>query len=74
MNFNGFVDAQQALRADILDVGDVHFVSMADIQACPFDGKLGDLSAEHQQLVADTVRSLFADGLVETLDPSKLRR
>jgi hypothetical protein len=49
----------------ILMSGHNDFVSMADVQACIFDGKLNALSAEHQQLVIDTVRSLLEDGLVE---------
>jgi hypothetical protein len=56
---------REVLRADILAVGHDDFVSMADVQACIFDGKLADFSAEHQQLVVDTVRSLLEDGLVE---------
>jgi hypothetical protein len=55
---------QDTLRADILAIGQDDFVSMVDVQACIFDGKLADLSAEHQQLVVDTVRSLLEDGLV----------
>lgn len=57
--------ARDSLRADILEIGLDDFVSMADLQACLFDGKLVDLSAEHQWLVVDTVRSLLADGLIE---------
>jgi hypothetical protein len=56
---------KDALREDILASGHDDFVSMADVQACIFDGLLADLSTEHQRLVVDTVRSLLEDGLVE---------
>lgn len=59
------VSTRDILRGDILAMGGDDFVSMADVQACIFDGKLNALSAEHQQLVIDTVRSLLEDGLVE---------
>jgi hypothetical protein len=57
--------AQDTLRSDILASGHNDFVSMADVQACICDGLLAELSAERQQLVVDTVRSLLGDGLVE---------
>jgi hypothetical protein len=56
------------LREDILASGHDDFVSMADVQACIFDGLLADLSTEQQQLVVDTVRSLLEDGLAEVGD------
>ncbi|MGA8330974.1 MAG: hypothetical protein WB777_16990 [Mycobacterium sp.] len=59
---------QDALRVCILQSGHNDFVSMADVQACICDGFLAELSAEHQQLVVDTVRSLLEDGLVEVGD------
>ena len=58
-------NVRDTLRDDILASGHDDFVSMADVQACIFDGLLGDLSTEQQQLVVDTVRSLLEDGLVE---------
>jgi self-protective colicin-like immunity protein len=58
-------EAMSTLRNDILASGHDDFVSMADVQACIFDGLLADLSTEQQQLVVDTVRSLLEDGLVE---------
>ena len=51
-------NARDTLRDDILASGHDDFVSMADVQACIFDGLLADLSTEHQQLVVDTVGSL----------------
>jgi hypothetical protein len=60
--------AQDTLRDDILASGHDDFVSMADVQACIFDGLLADLSIEQQQLVVDTVRSLLEDGLMELGD------
>jgi hypothetical protein len=60
--------SQDILRDDILASGHDDFVSMADVQACFFDGLLNDLSTEHQQLVVDTVRSLLEDGLAEVGD------
>ncbi len=60
--------AQDTLRDDILACGHDDFVSMADVQACIFDGLLADLSTEQQQLVVDTVRSLLEDGLMELGD------
>jgi len=57
--------ARDTLRRDILASGHNDFVSMADVQACICGGLLAELSAEHQQLVVDTVRSLVVDGLVE---------
>jgi hypothetical protein len=38
---------------------------MADVQACFCGGLLAELSAERQQLMVDTIRSLLVDGLVE---------
>ena len=61
-------NVRDTLRDDILASGHDDFVSMADVQACIFDGLLADLSTEHQQLVVDTVRSLLEDGLVEVGD------
>ena len=61
-------NARDTLRDDILASGHDDFVSMADVQACIFDGLLADLSTEHQQLVVDTVGSLLEDGLVEVGD------
>jgi hypothetical protein len=58
------ITSQDGLRDCILRSGHRDFVSMADVQACFFDGFLNDLSTEHQQLVVDTVRSLLEDGLV----------
>lgn len=58
------VTAQKTLRADILAIGVDDFVSMADVQACIYDGLLADFSSETQQLVVNTVRSLLEDGLV----------
>lgn len=55
----------ETLRNDILASGHDDFVSMVDVQACIFGGQLQDMSAEHQQLVVNTVRSLLEDGLVE---------
>jgi hypothetical protein len=60
--------AQETLRDDILASGHDDFVSMADVQACICGGFLAELSAERQQLVVDTVRSLLEDGLVEVGD------
>ena len=57
--------AQDTLRDDILASGHDDFVSMADVQACIFDGFLNDLSIEQQQMVVETVRSLLEDGLME---------
>jgi hypothetical protein len=59
------ITAQDILRTDILASGHNDFVSMADVQACICGGLLAELSAERQQLVVDTVRSLLEDGLVE---------
>jgi hypothetical protein len=59
---------RETLRDDILASGHDDFVSMADVQACIFDGLLADLSTSQQQLVVDTVRSLLADGLMELGD------
>jgi hypothetical protein len=56
--------SQDTLRADILAIGLDDFVSMADVQACIFDGMLADFSTETRQLVVDTVGSLLEDGLV----------
>lgn len=53
------------LRNDILACGHDDFVSMADVQACIYDGLLKDMPTEHRQLVVDAVRSLLEDGLVE---------
>jgi hypothetical protein len=60
--------AQDILRRDILASGHADFVSMADVQACIFNGFLAELSTEQQELVVDTVRSLLEDGLVEVGD------
>ena len=59
------ITSQDGLRDCILRSGHRDFVSMADVQACIFEGKLNDFSAEHKQLVIDTIRSLLEDGLVE---------
>jgi hypothetical protein len=61
-------NAQDILRVGILRSGHNDFVSMADVQACIFNGFLADLSTEQQELVVDTVRSLLEDGLVEVGD------
>jgi hypothetical protein len=55
--------AQDSLRDSILASGHNDFVSMADVQACICGGLLAELSAERQQLVVDTVRSLLEEGL-----------
>jgi hypothetical protein len=60
--------AQDTLRDDILASGHDDFVSMADVQACIFDGLLADLSNEQQQLVVGTIRSLLEDGLMKLGD------
>jgi hypothetical protein len=57
-----------ALRDAILVGGYDDFVSMADVQADIFGGYLMDMSAEQQELVVDTVRSLLEDGLVTVGD------
>jgi Bacterial self-protective colicin-like immunity len=60
--------ARDSLRDDILASGHDDFVSMADVQACIFDGLLADLSPAQKQLVVDAVRSLLEDGLMELGD------
>ncbi|OBK38180.1 hypothetical protein A5658_26590 [Mycobacterium sp. 1245111.1] len=62
------ITSQEGLRDCILAGEYDDFVSMADVQADIFGGYLKDLSAEQQQLVVDTVRSLLKDGLVEVGD------
>ena len=58
------LSTRDILRGDILAMGGDDFVSMADVQACIFDGKLNALSAEHQPCYRhDEVAT--EDGLVE---------
>ncbi len=62
------ITSRDALRDDILAMGHDDFVSMADVQASICGGLLSELSAERQQLVVDTVRSLLEDGLLQVGD------